>query len=431
MRLAIAAPFALSALLFVGCADELPFEGPVLDSDPACGDCGLNASCAAGTSICACDPGFVEGVSGCEPEGCVEASDCDDGDPCNGEETCEADGACASGEIVECPVDRVCRSEAGEAACLCAPGLADVDGDCLTACPVPKAPVLGELADSEVLRFEVSEGEIELAVLQPGEAVGDAVFEVAEALEVEGEAGPVRVLARVVDEGCVTDLIFDHTYEVAAAYSGGASAVDAVTFAKDDPAIVGWATVVIEAVFGEDVDEVWQVPEAALGPAEGTINDVVVLGRGGSITLGFGSPLSDGPGFELAVFENAFHDRFLEVGFVEVSTDGLTFARFDSASLTPAAVGQFGELDPTSLAGLAGKHRMGFGTPFDLAWLRWHAEVLDGRVDLGRITQVRVVDVVGDGSYLDSFGRPIFDAWPTVQTAGFDLDAVGVIGEVP
>ncbi len=34
---------------------------------------------------------------------------------------------------------------------------------------------------------------------------------------------------------------------------------------------------------------------------------------------------------------------------------------------------------------------------------------------------------MGDGSSTDSLGRVIFDPYPTEQSAGFDLDAVGVI----
>jgi hypothetical protein len=45
------------------------------------------------------------------------------------------------------------------------------------------------------------------------------------------------------------------------------------------------------------------------------------------------------------------------------------------------------------------------------------------------VTHVRIVDVVGDGSARDSDGRVIWDPYPTILTAGFDLDAVGVIHE--
>ena len=47
--------------------------------------------------------------------------------------------------------------------------------------------------------------------------------------------------------------------------------------------------------------------------------------------------------------------------------------------------------------------------------------------------QVRLVDIVGDGTYQDSSGDVIYDPFPTAESAGFDLDAIGVIhqGNVP
>ena len=42
----------------------------------------------------------------------------------------------------------------------------------------------------------------------------------------------------------------------------------------------------------------------------------------------------------------------------------------------------------------------------------------DTFVDLNAIRYVRVVDIVGDGSTADSFGRPIFDPHPSSPAAG-------------
>jgi len=44
-----------------------------------------------------------------------------------------------------------------------------------------------------------------------------------------------------------------------------------------------------------------------------------------------------------------------------------------------------------------------------------------------RQAAVRTGDLVGDGSESDSFGHPIYDPHPTQTSAGFDLDAVGVL----
>ena len=66
---------------------------------------------------------------------------------------------------------------------------------------------------------------------------------------------------------------------------------------------------------------------------------------------------------------------------------------------------------------------------FDLAELAGKPDVVDGTVDLSAITHVKIIDVIGDGSQLDSLGDPIYDPYPTTGSAGFDLDAIGVINE--
>ena len=195
---------------------------------------------------------------------------------------------------------------------------------------------------------------------------------------------------------------------------------------KDDAAFIAWATNWENYIPGEAVTSTWQTPQKALGKAEGTSTDIVSLGRGGEITLTFDSPIANGVGWDFAVFENSFSDTFLELAFVEVSSDGATFVRFDNNSLTPNPVGGFGSLDPTDVDGLAGKYRQAYGTPFDLANLSTKDKVISGAVDLSAITHVRLVDVVGDGAAFDTAGHVIYDPYPTNQSAGFDLDAVGV-----
>ncbi len=216
----------------------------------------------------------------------------------------------------------------------------------------------------------------------------------------------------------------DRVHDTSAAEKEAGAAV-----AKDDPRIVGWATGVASVEFGDEVDDIWRDLTRALGPAEGTSHGVVSLGEGGSITLTFDAPIVDGQGDDLAVFENSFSDTFLELAFVEVSSDGTQFLRFDGSSLGNEPVGPFGTLDPTWQEGLAGQYAQGYGTPFDLARLSHRPEVTSGQVELHAITQVRIVDIVGDGSTPDSFGRPIYDPYPTTGSAGFDLDAVAVLNQ--
>ncbi len=211
---------------------------------------------------------------------------------------------------------------------------------------------------------------------------------------------------------------------LAGPYAPAAGQPGSTAIASENPAIVAWATEIVEYAPGTELDAAFQTPLRALGPAEGNAADVVSLGRGGSITLGFADPIRDGLGFDFAVFENAFSDTFLELGFVEVSSNGVDFFRFPSDSLTAGPVTAFGSVDPTEVHQLAGKYRAGYGTPFDLGQLEG---LDDSRLDLTRITQVRIVDVVGDGSDADADGDPIYDPYPTVGSAGFDLDAVGVL----
>ncbi len=200
----------------------------------------------------------------------------------------------------------------------------------------------------------------------------------------------------------------------------------------DSPAFSGWAVDYSDyEPGGGDLEPTWQKPENALGKAAGTSYDVVSLGRGGHIVLKFDPPISDGDGWDFAVFENAFSDTHLELAYVEVSSNGEDFVRFENTSLTPDPVGGFGTVDPTLVNGLAGKYRQGFGTPFDLSDLSDKTPVQNGTVDLSRVTHVKLIDIVGDGTDTDTSGRVIYDPYPTTGSAGFDLDAIGVSNGAP
>lgn len=207
----------------------------------------------------------------------------------------------------------------------------------------------------------------------------------------------------------------------------------------DDPSVIGWANGVEEYKVGTNVDEGFRTPEKAIGKASGDDFYIVSLGRGGSITLTFYPPIKNGKGWDFAVFENAFNDYFLELAYVEVSSDGNTFIRFNNCSLTPSRVNSFGTIDPTNITGLAGKYKKGYGTPFDLSDLFMRPEVYSGKVNINQISHVRIIDIMGDGNNFDDRtvamkdqwgdNSPIYDPYPTFQSAGFDLDAVGVSGD--
>ncbi len=225
---------------------------------------------------------------------------------------------------------------------------------------------------------------------------------------------------------------------LAGPYAPAAGQPGTTAIAYDSPLFVGWATAVANLIRGPvDISDpggdavTWGTTLDVLGRADAAATNLPVLslGDGGSITLTFSKPISDGPGADFAVFENGLNDFFLELAFVEVSSDGATFHRFGSYSQTPTAtqVGSFSLLDPTNIHNLAGKYRSGFGTPFDLAELNG----MPG-LNIASVTQIRLIDVVGSvaPAYAtrDSLNRIINDPWPTFfETGGFDLDAVGVI----
>lgn len=210
----------------------------------------------------------------------------------------------------------------------------------------------------------------------------------------------------------------------------------------DSSAFVAWATgCVVErgpmqinkpenglASYGVDAD--------GLGKPDG--QSLVSLGDGGNAVLTFDSPICDGPGPDFAVFENPLENAqqpgffFLELGFVEVSSDGENYVRFPAFSYIPESpqVGSFGCVEPKLVHNLAGKYAPLYGTPFDLGELPD-----DERLDKNKVTHVRIVDVVGniDPEYAtyDSEGHIVNDPWPTpFGSSGFDLDAVGVIHDL-
>lgn len=207
----------------------------------------------------------------------------------------------------------------------------------------------------------------------------------------------------------------------------------------DSSAFVAWATgCVVErgpmridkpeqglASYGVDAD--------GIGFPDG--QGLVSLGDGGNAVVTFASPICNGPGPDFAVFENPLENAqqpgffFLELGFVEVSSDGVNYFRFPAVSLVPETpqVGGFGCVEPHLVHNLAGKYAPMYGTPFDLDELED-----DPALDKDNITHVRIVDVVGninpEYATYDSQGHVVNDPWPTpFASSGFDLDAVGVI----
>jgi hypothetical protein len=161
-----------------------------------------------------------------------------------------------------------------------------------------------------------------------------------------------------------------------------------------------------ENIFGE--------PHGA-GDRKGNAVDVLSLGKGGEIVIGFGgSRIVDGPGADFIVFENAFYafgdpDKpFKELAEVSVSIDGTTWIPFPCAR----------ELAPYE--GCAGKTPV-FANP-DTGVSAFDPAVSGGEAyDLAAalVTEARFVRIRDQGD---------IDVAPT---AGFDLDAAAIVNGSP
>lgn len=202
---------------------------------------------------------------------------------------------------------------------------------------------------------------------------------------------------------------------------------------KDSSIFVEWAhACVLQKSYQNIVDSSLGFVQAgdefsAIG--EALQNGTVSLGDGGSIICTFNNPVQNQAGPDFAVFENSFCDTFLELAFVDVSSDGVYFKRFPAVSNTQTIIqkSSFDSLDARQIYNLAGKYRAGYGTPFNLDELEG-----DSMIDLNHITHIRIQDVVGIlDSTLGSFdhqGNLINDPFPTpFFSGGFDLDAIGII----
>jgi len=252
--------------------------------------------------------------------------------------------------------------------------------------------------------------------------------------------------------------------------------------ARVNPVFRGWASGYINYQPADNTwTGDWSNPAKALGVAKGDHTDVVSLGdlddseylsgkKPGEVTLLFGDPnvlndsdhICDVNGYDFVVFENSsvFNfstvygsvsgQIFVELAYVEVSSNGIDFARFSGVSLTDEPTGNYSYMtaDMTNIYNLAGKHPNGYGkcygTPFDLNQLIAEPNVVNGLVDIDDICYVRIIDIPGNGNFYDSAvsnidpcswsgwefykqNNPVYDGWLTWGSGGFDLEAVGVL----
>lgn len=209
-----------------------------------------------------------------------------------------------------------------------------------------------------------------------------------------------------------------------------------------------FATSVVQFTPGSNANASFPAAKALGGPQGGGSSsgsvDVCVLGVGGSLTLGFASAIVDGPGADLSCFENGFgfggSGNFSEVAFVEVSSDGVNFARFPSNyGGPPSPQSAFGTLPFGTFSGLVGglpvftnvvsntldprDPVVAGGEFFDLAELVADPLVVSGAVDLQAIQFVRIRDAVA-GVDVDTSGKFVFDNGGATGSA--DIDAVAV-----
>jgi hypothetical protein len=163
------------------------------------------------------------------------------------------------------------------------------------------------------------------------------------------------------------------------------------------------------------------LPDVVLGPPHGNGEqmgslDVLSLGVGGEIVLGFGDlSIEDGPGADFVVFENAFWAGgdpdavFAEPGEVAVSADGEIWHTFvcddaggsDAATRFPGCAGSRPTLEYDAAQLVPLDPELTGGDAFDLAELE---------LSEARFVRIRDLSSQGEG-----------------ESAGFDLDAVGLV----
>ena len=219
----------------------------------------------------------------------------------------------------------------------------------------------------------------------------------------------------------------------AQSYAPEPGAAGSTAIHKDSSVIAFWADDAVVTRGPLDIQNValgfasYGVDANAIGPADGA--SFVSLGDGGEVVLTFPFPISDDIGPDFCVFENGFADHYMELAFVEVSSDGINYFRFDAISEIPldTQVSNFTTTNCAYIHNLAGKYRVGYGTPFDLSELSGETGL-----DIQNVTHVKLIDCIGiiNPTYasLDSQGGIINDPYPTdFPEGGFDLDGVGVI----
>lgn len=191
---------------------------------------------------------------------------------------------------------------------------------------------------------------------------------------------------------------------------------DSMAVYKDSSLIKSWATELIDLKRGylniadtnyslmqQGVSSNYALSgldENVLGKADG---QTVSLGDGGEVILSFQNPIRNGVGPDFAVFENGFYSPptqniliYLELAFVEVSSDGENFYRFPAVSnqQIETQVSSFQSVDYRLYENLAGIFPVFWGAAFDLDDLIINSTDTS-LLDFENINFVKIIDVVG------------------------------------
>ena len=123
----------------------------------------------------------------------------------------------------------------------------------------------------------------------------------------------------------------------AGSYCGTAGTAGSSAIYYTDPSFIDWAsgcevTRGYQSIAAKTAYATYGTASDAIGTAD---NAIVSLGDAGSAVLTFDKAVTNGLGYDFVVFENSFSSTFLELAFVEVSSDGTNYFRFDAVSETP------------------------------------------------------------------------------------------------
>jgi hypothetical protein len=219
------------------------------------------------------------------------------------------------------------------------------------------------------------------------------------------DASPPIDLNQVSDHDAAS--VSDHDAAAATAPVDGAAGKTPIRFATKVVSFTPGRC----AGFGQS-----SMPDIVLGPPQGTGDargslDVVSLGNGGEIVLGFEpAVIVDGPGTDFIVFENPFliggnpQDPYAEPGEVSVSEDGATWTAFPCTA-TAYPYGACAGWHPVYASSADFDPSTAGGDPYDLA-----------AIGVGRARYVKIQDKTSQAC--TSQGP---------NTNGFDLDAIAIL----